>query len=883
MNIAQIEESINGIVLNSDKQEFIYNFLLAYGLPKASITRLKKGTLNLAKNPNEVIWKKKLYFKKTTDKELYDEYVKLVELKDTFTHEPRFIIITNFEKVLARDTKTLDTLDIDFKDLAKHFDFFLPFAGMEKAVYQIENPADVKAAEKMAKLYDQIKVDNKITNSEKTHELNVFLTRLLFCFFAEDTDIFSKGIFTKSIESHTQTDGSDLNGYINRLFKVLNLPNEKRINLPSYLVEFPYVNGKLFEDVEITFEFSRKSRQAILECGSLDWSLINPDIFGSMFQGVVSPEYRGSMGMHYTSVPNIMKVIRPLFLDELYEEFEKRKGNVTLLNELLHRLTTIKIFDPACGSGNFLIISYKEIRQLEMLILEELNNIESTLYLSTISLDHFYGIEKDDFAHEIAILSLWLAEHQMNREFLNKFGRTNPTLPLKASGNIISGNAALLEWNDVCPENNQEEVYILGNPPYLGARLMNSEQKKEMAIAFKGTGLKFKELDYITIWFYKASMFSRNRNCKFAFVSTNSITQGEQVALIWPYIFQQGLEIGFAFKSFKWTNNAKDKAGVTCVIIGIRKLSREKKYIFDNNIKLEVSNISPYLFNRDNTVVYGSNQQLCGLPKMTFGSMANDSGYLLLNENEYNDLINSNIEAEKFIKKFMGANEFIKGINRWCLWIRDNDLDEALKIEKIATRINNVRASRSNSKREATKKLSSIPHKFGEIRYRETEALIIPRVSSEKRLYIPIGFLDSDTIISDSALAIYNAEPWLFSLITSKMHHCWVNLVGGKLETRIRYSIENCYNTFPIPKLTDNKKKLLNEKAFEILEVRENYTEKTLAKLYENMPDDLLKVHLELDLLVDSIYKKQGFSSDEERMNHLLDLYIHFKNKEGVM
>lgn len=877
MNIAQVEESIKEIILSGNKQEFIYNFLLAYDLPKASITRLKKGSLNLSKKPDEIVWKKKLFYKQTTNEDLYEEYSKMIERNECLAHEPRFIILTNFEKVLARDTKTLDTLDIKFNDLAKYFDFFLPWAGMEKAMYKTDNPADVKAAEKMAKLYDQLKQDNNIVTQEKIHELNIFLSRLLFCFFAEDTDIFPKGIFTNLIESHTQTDGSDLNSYINRLFKVLNLPTEKRGNLPSYLDEFPYVNGKLFEAIEITLEFSRKSRQAILDCGSLDWSLINPDIFGSMIQAVVTPEYRGSMGMHYTSVPNIMKVIHPLFLDDLYLNFEKSKGNVKSLNELLQRITTLKIFDPACGSGNFLIIAYKEIRKLEMLILNELNKLEPTLYLSTVTLDQFYGIEIDDFAHEIAILSLWLAEHQMNREFLEKFGRTNPTLPLKASGNIVHANSTRTKWELVCPKSPNEEVYILGNPPYLGARLLSPEQKKDMEIAFDNSNIKYSNLDYIASWFFKGTKFIRNRKAMFAFVSTNSITQGEQVGLLWPYIFNQGLEIGFAYKSFKWTNNAKSQAAVICVICGVQpKGFRKEKFLFDKELKHQVSNISPYLIEGDNLCVTSKNSPIMKhVPNMVFGSMANDGGHLILNEDEYQEIILEDSNNAKFIKVLLGSREFINGEKRYCIWVDENKLNGINQSSLIWSRIEAVKKYRQMSKREATRKLSAVPFRFGEVRHQSSEAIIIPRVSSENRDYIPVGYLDENTVISDSALAIYNAEPWIFGILTSRLHMVWVKNVGGRLKSDYRYSASLCYNTFPFIELTNKAKLGIEKLVFKILEIRENFPEKSLAFLYhkETMPNELLDAHLELDKFIDSCYRTKPFMNDDERIQFLFKLY----------
>jgi type II restriction/modification system DNA methylase subunit YeeA len=439
MNIAQIEINLQKLTKSFSRVTFIYDFLLAYGLPKASITRLQKGNLNLSKNKGEVSWKKKVFFKEEFEEDLH---IAVSELAEHIKHDQRFVIVTDFETLLAIDTKTLDKLDIELKDLPKHFDFFLPWAGMEKAQHATENPADVKAAERMAKLFDEIKKDNKNDSLEFVHGINVFLARILFCFFSEDTNIFSENQFTSAISSHTQEDGSDLNTYLDKLFEVLNTPDKDRKNLPAYLNAFPYVNGGLFRQKLLTPLFTRRSRQAIIASGELSWSAINPDIFGSMMQAVITPEHRGGLGMHYTSVPNIMKVIEPLFLKDLYEAYDNSKGSTKKLYELLDRLKKIKIFDPACGSGNFLIITYKELRKLEMKIFKEGN----ILPMSGISLSQFYGIELDDFAHEIAQLSLWLAEHQMNSEFYKMFGRTNATLPLKIAGNILKGNACRIDW-----------------------------------------------------------------------------------------------------------------------------------------------------------------------------------------------------------------------------------------------------------------------------------------------------------------------------------------------------------------------------------------------------------------------------------------------------
>lgn len=528
MNVAQIENQLKLLVYTLDKETFIYNLLESYYLPKASISRLQKGSLNLSKVPGEVSWKKKLFFKVELENDLH---LTISSIKDNLKHNQRFVIVTDYKTLLAIDTLTKDQLDIPITDLPKYYDFFLPWAGMEKATHAAENPADVKAAEKMAKLFDEIKKDNPDTSAEFIHNLNIFFSRLLFCYFAEDTNIFEDNQFSHAVESHTRGDGSDLDAYLNRLFWVLNTPLDKRGDIPNYLNAFPYVNGGLFREEIPCPKFTSKSRQLLIDSGdSNDWSAINPDIFGSMFQAVISPEHRGGLGAHYTSVPNIMKVIEPLFLNELKEAFEDAIGNEKKLKELLHRISKIKLFDPACGSGNFLIIAYKELRRLEMHILKELGGFA----FSGIHLNNFYGIELDDFAHEIAKLSLWLAEHQMNVEFFNEFGRTNPTLPLQEAGQIVCGNACRLDWEKVCSKNEGDEIYILGNPPYLGARNQNEDQKNDMQLVYKGD-LTYKDSDYISCWFIKGAEYIKGNNlAKFSFVSTNSICQGEQVAYLWP-------------------------------------------------------------------------------------------------------------------------------------------------------------------------------------------------------------------------------------------------------------------------------------------------------------------------------------------------------------
>ncbi|MBY7733445.1 DNA methyltransferase [Francisella philomiragia] len=880
MNIIEIEKKLNSLVENFNKETFIFTLLEAYDFTKTTIARAKKGSLNKLEVDGSFTIKKKLYFLQTQN----DVHLEIDSIKKTILDKkdkPRFIIVTDYTTLLAYDTKTDDSLDIPILELDRHYDFFLPWVGMEKSQYLAENPADIKAAAKMAKLYDEILKVNALETAEDRHYLNVFLTRLLFCYFAEDTNIFPEGIFTHSIESHTKPDGSNLDNYLERLFEILNTEEDKRPkNTPAYLDKFPYVNGGLFKDSYPIPPFTAKARKILIEVGKLQWSEINPDIFGSMVQAVIAPEHRAGLGMHYTSVPNIMKVINPLFLDELYEEFDKSFENVKKLRELIERISKIKVFDPACGSGNFLIIAYKKLRELEIAILQRIDALSSqqNMDFSQIRLDNFYGIEIDDFAHEVAILSMWLVEHQMNLKFYEAFGRTSPTLPLKAGGNIVAGNATRLDWEEVCPKNNDDEIYLLGNPPYVGSRNQDGIQKEDMSFLL-GELDGYKKLDYVSCWFLKGAKYIKNVNAKLAFVSTNSISQGEQVAILWPNIFDKNIEIDFAYQSFKWKNNAKDNAGVTVAIIGLRNISNYKKFLYINNMKLETKNINSYLATGNDVYVDKKNKPISRFPTMIYGNEPRENGHLMLNESEKIKLIVKYPELSENIKNVTGANEFINNINRYCLW-GSNLL--SLDIPEIRERLDKVRSYRLTSKRNATVELANSPHLFTSITYRPKPSIIIPIVSSELREYIPVGFVNKSTVILNSAQVIYDAEPWIMGVVSSKMHMIWVKAVGGSLETRIRYSSVLCYNTFPFPDILQKQKDTITELVFNILDEREKHSEKTLAQLYDpdKMPAGLREAHHRLDLAIEQCYRKKPFESDEERLEYLFKMYEKMVGKE---
>ncbi len=875
LDIEKLEDNIKAIGLNPNKETFIFDFLLAFNLPKASIARLKKGDQNLSKTSDEVLWKKKLYFKAEYKLDLHETIDRAKRDLSINRHHPRLIIVTDFSELLAIDTKTSDSLDIPIKDLGKHYGFFLPLAGMEKAQFIVENPADVKAAEKMGRLYDTILEENEFETFDQKHSLNVFVSRLLFCFFAEDTNIFESGQFTSTLASFTAEDGSDLQKYFQRLFKVLN--TEKRSSdLPAHLSKFPYVNGGLFAQEVTIPKFSSKARKIIIECGSLNWAAINPDIFGSMIQAVVHSGQRGNLGMHYTSVANIMKVIGPLFLDELYSELEAAGESKKKLTDLLNRLYRIKIFDPACGSGNFLIIAYKELCKLEIEILKRLHKGQRAFrFDENIKLSQFYGIEIDDFAHETAKLSLWLAEHQMNLVFEQVFTAVRPTLPLQDGGNIVCGNATRINWENVCENRGAEELYIIGNPPYLGSRHQEAVHKQDIAHVCSEL-TQFKKLDYVTCWFLKASKFIQGTNASFAFVSTNSICQGEQVELVWPFIFEKGLEIVFAHQSFKWRNNAKSNAGVTCVIVGIsNQREPKKKYIFSDETVRESKAINAYLTSGSSIIVRKRSKPLSDLPKMESGNKATDGGHLILSQAERKALLATNPEVTTLLRRIYGAEEFLNSKERWCIWIEDNDLKKATEIPEIHKRILKVREVRLNSQDEGAHLLAERPHQFREMKQPKNLSLIFPTVSSERRSYIPIGYLKSQDIVIAPNQVVYDPPAHLFAIISSRMHMCWVRTVGGRLKTDYRYSSALCYNTFPFPKISAAQQSKLEECVYRVLDEREQHSERTLAELYDpdKMPKGLLDAHREMDLAVEQCYRKQPFSSDEERLEHLFALY----------
>lgn len=890
MAITEYEDQIKAIIDKHNHEAFIYDFLSVYEkIPKATITKLRKGLNNLSKEPGEVYLKNKLYFKETNSN-LMQTYVDIQNRVNDLGTKPRFIIVTDYNQFLAKDMKTYDSLDIEFSKLPQKFEFFLAWNGIEKADFDKENPADVRAAERFAKLYDVVARDNPDASRKG---LNLFLIRVLFCLFAEDTNIFADNLFTNRVKQMTKEDGTDFDTFVSQLFGVLDFKKSQRpVGTPSWLNNFPYVDGDLFKDQHESLHFSAKARKLIIESGELlKWDQINPDILGSMIQAVASEDSRSHLGMHYTSVPNIMKVIKPLFLDGLREDFEVAKGNENRLQQLYDRIGKIKFMDPACGSGNFLIITYKELRQLEIDILIELNNIGvSTMYVPSVTLDQFYGIEIDDFACDVTRLSLWIAEHQMNVKLHEQVSdAVRPTLPLHHAGAIMHGNALRLDWSDVMPHSENDEVYLFGNPPYLGSKLQNEDQKRDLKLVFNGTD-GYKKVDYISAWFILASLYIGESVSRAAFVTTNSVNQGEQVALIWKRILRT-CQIFFCYTSFLWHNNAKNNAGVTVSIIGIasKNITIPVKSIFNSNSVIRVQHISPYLSEGEDIIVKSENSPINGLPKMFFGSMPRDDGNLILTKDEKAKLTDEGV-TNNVVRKYVGSKEFISNNFRYCLWMDKKEFEKNQHIPFIRERVGMVKDFRQNSKASSTRDAANTPWSFvqrGEYDKAEKRisaanfSIIVPRVSSQNRLYVPMGILDRSVIVSDSAMVIYGAPLWLLGLLESSMHMVWLREVGGKLKTDYRYSAGLVYNTFPVPQLSSRRKNEIEEIAMRIIDTREEEGG-TLAELYGSplaqknpkpMNANLLDLHKKLDLVVDRAYGSAEFRDDSQRLAMLLGMY----------
>ena len=897
--LIDLEDKIKELIANLDKETFFINFLELYsGVAKSAIKKVKNISVY------DGLENKTKFLIKAEKDNLLDNYIALENEVLQRKTKPRYIIVTDFNELYAKDTKTLERLAIKFEELPQNFSFFLAWNNIEKVDYEKENPMDVKAAERFSRVYDELVKQNPDLDSE---DLNLFLIRILFCLFAEDTDIFPRNKFSNDLKTLTKEDGSDTNIIIKAIFEKLSTNIFDKEKIVSYLVDYPYVNGNLFSKNHVEVNFDYKLRKLIIEAGEmLNWAEVNPDILGSMLQAVASSDKRSHLGMHYTSVPNILKTIKSLFLNELNDKISeiidselKNNNKAKKLIELLERISKMKFLDPACGSGNFLIIAYKELRRVEMKIYEELENLgEAQLYLEYVKLDQFYGIEIDNFASDVAMLSMWIADHQMNVELAEKLKTAaRPTIPLKKIGGIYNANALRIDWQEVCPRTEDEEVFIFGNPPYLGARLLNKEQNQEMEDVFKGV-TQFKRLDYIGAWFYLGAKYIENTNSKLSFVSTNSICQGEQVSLMWKPILEL-VEINFAYTSFKWQNSAKANAGVTVIVVGlIAKNNSKEKCIYSEEsgqeIVKKVENINPYLTEGEAVFVESRSVNINkNFPKMVYGSMARDDGGLILSKSEYIEQVELNPKLKNVLKKFMGSKELMNSEYRYTFWFDEENIKEFNDIPFVKKRLEAVRISRRNSSAESTRKYADFPYlyvqrgDYNKVVSKSNKDLdemfniVVPNPSSSNRLYVPITYVNGHDIITAPNEIIYDAPIYLLGLLQSRMHMVWLRNIGGKLKTDYRYSNTLVYNTFPIPDLSEEDKLEIEDRISYILDVRDEEL-LSLAELYGSplatknpkpMNERLLNAHKALDRYIDKLYSKKEFSNDEERLSVLLKMY----------
>ncbi|MEM1374406.1 MAG: DNA methyltransferase [Pseudomonadota bacterium] len=880
MNPTEIADALEEIATRPfDPVEFPFAFAAATGSPQATVSKLRSGTINKSKVPGAVLMNRKFYAV-VTDPGGVDQGLAMIRSdKKTATHKPAILLATDGMDLSAENPLTGEALHIKLTDLHREFGFFLPAAGMSRYKAADENPVDIKATGRLAKLYDALLKDNPDWKTEgRRHDLNQLMTRLVFCMFAEDVGIFEDNLFSRLIFTHAGDDGEEAQLCLTQAFAAMNLPKGERGDLPDWTHAFPYVNGGLFADALEVPRFYRGAYRYLKDAAGLDWREINPDIFGSMIQSVADPSRRSELGMHYTSVPNILKVLGPLFLDDLDVQIEKAQTRKAL-QKVLDRIGGIRVFDPACGSGNFLVVAYRELRAREMAVLERLAEVDGTqgAMFSNVRLDHFYGIEITDFAAETAKLALFIAEYQANARFADVFGSAAPALPLRDGGTIVCGNALRIDWEDVCPPpGDGEEVFIAGNPPFLGSTYQSKDQKDDLAFVFAEHVQNFAAFDFVAAWFFKASRYLPDKTGRAAFVATNSICQGYSVAALWPHVLLSGMEIFFAHKDFKWRNNASANAAVVCSIIGIQQRRSGPKTLFADGLTLEAANINAYLVAAPDVFVRTASRSIFELPFMDYGNKPADGGGLILTTDERNRILSAYPEAEPFILKYMGSQEVVRGEVRHCLWIERSKLIDAQGIPPISERIASVRAFRLASKKAPTRKMAEKPFEFDQIRVQPGKpSLFIPRVTSERRPYLPVDRVGADVVSSDLNNVLYDAPEWCLALIASRLHLVWIGTVCGKLKSDFRYSNTLGWNTFPVPRFSEEQLKELNASARAILKTRYGHHPKTIAQLYDpgNMPDDLRAVHKANDDLLETMYIGRPFRNDTERLERLFKLY----------
>lgn len=876
----------------SEAQSFWRDFFNIFGISSRRVANFEEPVKKLGEKQGfiDLFWKGTLLIEhKSKGRDLDKAYTQALDYFPGIKEEelPKYILVSDFDNFRLYDLDENNQVEFKLNELTNNIHHFGFIAGYTKKTYKEEDTVNIEAAELMGKLHDKL-----FEYGYQGHQLEILLVRLVFILFGDDTGIFEKNLFADYIEIKTSIDGSDLGSHLGLIFQTLNNPIESRMkNIDEDLNKFPYVNGGLFEEQIMLPSFDSQMREILLKACYFDWGKISPAIFGSMFQSVMDQEMRRNLGAHYTSEKNILKIVKSLFLDDLYTEFNKIKGNKKQLTEYHEKLSQLKFLDPACGCGNFLIISYRELRILELEILKILYPEKDSMldfgtkFFSKIDVDQFFGIEIEEFPAKVAELALWLTDHQMNILFSEEFGHYYARLPLIKSPTIINDNALRIDWAKLVRK--EELNYILGNPPFIGKQYQEKTQKEDMQLVFKslsGAGV----LDYVTCWYYIAAKYINNTKIKVAFVSTNSISQGEQVGILWNELFNNfNIKIHFAHRTFKWNNEAKHQANVFVIIIGFACFDINDKFIFEYDTptsdphEIKVKNICPYLAEGSDLVVLKRRTSICESPEISFGSMPNDGGYLLLTDEDKNEIINREPDIEKYIKPLISAREYLNNIKRWCFWLVNIPPNDIKKSKELQYRINKIKEIRSNSSREATRNLANYPSLFGEIRQPVTNYVMIPLNTSGNRKYIPLDFLTKNDIANNSTSVLHNANLYHFGVLMSLMHMTWVNYVCGRLKGDYRFSNEIIYNNFPWPNNpTTPKMQQVEEYAQKVIDIRKKYANASLADLYDplSMPPDLSKAHNALDKAVDKCYRSQPFTSELNRIEFLFDLYEKYLN-----
>jgi hypothetical protein len=869
----------------ADAKPFLIEFFNVFGVSRKRVATFEERVMKLDEHDGyiDLFWKGTLVIEmKSRGKNLDKAFTQAKDyLHGIKQHElPKYILVSDFDIIRLHDLEEAKVIEFKLKDFVNNIQHFGFIAGYQKRIYKEQDPVNIKAAELMGKLHDRLK-----EIGYEGHPLEIYLVRILFLLFAEDTTIFEKQQFQEFIEQRTSEDGSDLAAKLQELFQVLNTPTDKRFkNLDEQLNAFPYVNGKLFEESLPSASFDSKMRHSLLECCYLDWSKISPAIFGSMFQSVMNPTERRNLGAHYTSEKNILKLIKPLFLDELWQEFEAIKTNKNKLPEFHKKISQLKFLDPACGCGNFLVITYRELRLLEIEVLRALNKkgtgVLDVREIILLDVDMMHGIEYEEFPARIAEVAMWLIDHQMNMAISNEFGQYFVRLPLKKAATIVHGDALEKDWEAIISK--QKLSFILGNPPFIGSKIMKQSQRDQIVKQFEdadGSGV----LDYVSGWYIKAAKYIQGTNIKVAFVSTNSIVQGEQTSILWGHMLHKyNIKIHFAHRTFKWSNEAKGNAAVYCVIVGFASFDTLNKSIFEyEDIKgeaheIKAKNINPYLVDAKDIFIGKKRKSICNVPDISFGSMPNDGGNFLFTDEEKVEFVRKEPKSKNFFKPLMSAHEFLNGHIRWCLWLKNVNPTDLKETKLVTERIENVRKLRIESSRQATKKLAAYPTLFGEDRQPTSDYILIPLHSSENRKYIPLGFLDKNNIANNSCSTVEKASLFHFGILMSSMHMSWVKTTCGRIKSDFRYSNELVYNNFPWPQdLPKQKIQGVEKLAEQILKVRLRYPDSSLADLYDplTMPTDLVRAHQDLDKFVDSCYRPVPFSSEAKRMEFLFELY----------